>query len=349
MDGPGAPPLDLKAMPKVDLHRHLEGCVRLSTVIDLAREAGADLPAWTAEELAPHAQVTWPLGSLEEALARFGIYQRSFRSYDACRRIGREAVEDLAADNVRVAELRYSPDFLCSPAGLDWDGALEAIQGGVQEAAGSDVAVGLIAIISRDYGMDSARRTVDWTIRHRDAFVGFDIAGPEVGYPASRYAEILGPVRQAGLGLTVHYGESGSPEYPREAIEALGPDRLGHGVSVAWDPAVTRMAIDHGVALEMCPTSNFLTQAVATVADHPARRLLREGVRVTLNTDNPGLMAIDLTHEYEVARAELRFTDQDVRAAVVHALEASFLPEETKGKVRGRHFAWVGDAPDGMG
>src|SRR5207249_11115134 len=138
-------------------------------VIDLARDAGADLPAWTPEALAPHAQVTRPLASLEEALARFGIFQRSFRDLGACRRIAREAVEDLAADSVRLAELRFSPDFLCSPAGLDWDGALEAIREGIEEA-GQDVAVGLIAIISRDYGMDSARRTVDWTVRHRDAF-----------------------------------------------------------------------------------------------------------------------------------------------------------------------------------
>src|SRR5205823_12160176 len=201
-----------------------------------------------------------------------------------------------------------------------------------------------IAIASRDYGMDSARRTVDWTVRHRDAFVGFDVAGPEVGYPAGRYAEVLRPIREAGLGLTVHYGESGPPEYPREAMEALAPDRLGHGVSVAWDADVTRLAIDRNVALEMCPTSNVLTQAVPTVADHPARRLLRAGAKVTLNTDNPGLMAIDLTHEYQAARDELGFTAEDLRTAVANAVDASFLPPERKTGIRARHFAWTGRA-----
>jgi len=250
-------------------------------------------------------------------------------------------VEDLAGDNVRIAELRYSPDFLCSPAGLDWDGALEAIRGGMQEAAGLDVAVGLIAIVSRDYGMDSARRTVDWTVRHRDAFVGFDLAGPEVGYPAGGYAEVLRPVREAGLGLTTHYGESGGPEYPAEAVRVLGTDRLGHGLSVARDPSVTALVIEHGVTLEMCPTSNWLTRGVARVEDHPARRLLREGVRVTLGSDDPGLMGIDLTHEFEVGRDALGFSDEDVRNVTEHALAACFVPEVRKAAVRRKHFGWL--------
>jgi adenosine deaminase len=332
---------DLRALPKIDLHRHLEGSLRLSTIIDLAREAGAPLPAWTPEELASYAQIFEPVGSLEEALARFEPHQASFRSYRAVRRIAKEAAEDLAEDNVRLAELRFSPDFMCSPAGLDWDAALEAILGGLDEARGGDVAVGLIAIASRDYGMDSARATAAWAMRHREHLVGFDIAGPEVGYLPGSFIDLVTPVKEAGLGLTVHYGESGGPEYPREAIEALQPSRLGHGVSVALDPEVTALALDRGVALEMCPTSNTLTRAVPSLAEHPARRLLRQGVKVTLNTDNPGLMAIDLTHEFETARDTLGFTLDDLREATVNALEASFLPPDVKDDVTTRHFAWA--------
>src|SRR6185369_8952206 len=98
-----------------------------------------------------------------------------------------------------------------------------------------DVTVGVIAIASRDFGEDSVRRTVDWAVRHREDLVGFDVAGPEVGYHPGTFAEVLRPIADSGLGLTVHYGESGPPDYPREAIEALHPARLGHGVSVAWD------------------------------------------------------------------------------------------------------------------
>src|SRR5438094_4499684 len=109
---------DLRALPKVDLHRHLEGAIRLGTVIDLSRQAGLDLPGWTVEELEPHALIREPVADLEEALGRFGLTQRSVRTLDAVRRIAVEAVEDLAAENVRLAELRFSPAFLCAPEGL---------------------------------------------------------------------------------------------------------------------------------------------------------------------------------------------------------------------------------------
>src|SRR6476660_5031291 len=204
-------PFDLRALPKVDLHRHLEGSVRLSTIVDLHRRAGLKLPTDTAEGLAPYALVTRPVESLEVALNAFGYAQRSFVDLDAVRRIAREAVEDLAAEHVRLAELRFSPDFMCAAAGLDWDEALGAVRAGVEDAigAGNDVAVGLIVIFSRDFGDESASRTVEFTMDHRDDVVGFDIAGPEIGYPPSRYADHVRRVQGAGIHVTMHYGESG--------------------------------------------------------------------------------------------------------------------------------------------
>lgn len=336
--------MDLRALPKVDLHRHLEGAVRLSTIIDLAREAGVALPADTPEGLAPHAQILQPVGSLSEALERFAIAQSSFRSYEAVRRIAFEALEDLAADNVRLAELRFSPDFMCRPGGLDWDAAMDAVLEGLEGAkgAGHDVRVGLIVIASRDYGISSAERTAAFALRHRERIVGFDLAGPELGFPPAMFAEALRPIRDAGIHLTTHYGESGPPEYPRQAMEVLGAERLGHGVSVADDPAVTDLAIERGVTLEMCPTSNRLTHAVPSVEEHPALGLLRRGARVTLNTDDPGLFGIDLTHELQVAQAAIGFTDEDLGRVTRNALEATFLPAALKDAVRTEHFGWAG-------
>ena len=333
----------LAALPKVDLHRHLEGSVRLSTIIDLARRAGVAPPAATPEDLARTATITRPVTGLEEALAAFAPFQSSFRSLDAVRRIAREAVEDLDADNVRLAELRFSPAFMCGPAGLDWDAAMDAVVTGTEEAraAGADVAVGLICIVSRDLGLEAAGETVAFALAHGDRLVGFDIAGPEIAFPPAMWVDVVGPIREAGMHLTTHYGESGPPAYCRDAIEGLGTERLGHGVSVAGDPAVTRLAADRGVALEMCPTSNWLTQAVPTVDEHPARPLLHEGVRVTINTDNPGLMGIDLTNEYRLARTAMGFSHDDLRAVARDALDASFLPSGVKTDVRRRHFAWA--------
>jgi adenosine deaminase len=336
-------PVDLRALAKVDLHRHLEGAVRLSTIIDLAREAGAPLAAETPEELAPQAQVLAPMASLAEVLEYFRVAQEAFRTLEAVERIAFEAVEDLAADGVRLAELRFSPEFLCRVGGLDWDAAFEAILGGATRASseGRDVAVGFIAIVSRSYGMDSARRTVEFAVRNRDRLVGFDLADDEMAWPPAMFLDVLAPVRAAGLRLTAHYGEAGPPSYPREAIEVLEVARLGHGCSVADDPDVVALARDRGVVLEMCPTSNERTSAVPSLAEHPARRLLHQGVRVTVNTDDPGLFGIDLTHELEVARDTLGFDEADLAAVTRTAIEASFLPPEVKERVRGAHFGWL--------
>lgn len=336
--------MDLRALPKVDLHRHLEGTIRLSTIIDVYREAGEALPADSPEELAPVAQVLKPMTSLEEVLSFFSIAQGALRSYEAIERIAYEAVEDLATDNVRLAELRFSPDFMCRPAGLDWDGAMEAVRAGVDRARSQhDVAVGLIAIVSRSYGLESAARTVEFALRHREHLVGFDLADDEAAWPAREFVDVLAPLPETGLPLTAHYGESGGPEYPKEAIELLGVRRLGHGVSVAWSPEVTRLAIERDVILEMCPTSNARTGAVPSIEEHPAGKLLHAGARVTINTDDPGLFGIDLTHELDVARRNLGFDEAELRAVTENAIAGSFLPDGVKRSVREKHFGWLRD------
>ena len=334
--------MDLKALAKVDLHRHLEGAIRLSTMLDLYRGAGHPLPQATDAELSEHAQVLRPMGSLEEVLSRFTLAQGAFVDEPAAERIAFEAVQDLAADNVRLAELRFSPEFLCEPHGLDWDGAMAAIVRGAERGSREfDVTVGLIAIASRNYGMASAERTAAFALRHRDHLVGFDLAGDEKPYPPSLYADVIAGLEGSGLKLTTHYGESGPSEFPREAVEALGSLRLGHGVSVAEDPDVVALVRERGVALEMCPTSNRRTRAVADLADHPARRLLDQDVSVTINTDNPGLFAIDLTHELRVCVDVLGFSDDDLRRVTANALDASFVGRDAKADVRERHFGWV--------
>jgi len=169
-----------------------------------------------------------------------------------------------------------------------------------------------------------------------------DIAGQETDYPPDAYAETLKQIWDTGIHLTTHYGESGPPEYPRRAIELLRAERLGHGVSVADERAVTELAAERGVTLEMCPTSNWLTRAVRSLAEHPARRLLGAGVLVTLNTDDPGLFGVDLTHELEIARDELGFGSDDLDSITRTALAASFLPTEVVDRVRARHFSWLG-------
>jgi adenosine deaminase len=335
--------VDLRAAAKVDLHRHLEGSIRLQTMIDLYREAGSPLPESTPAQLSARAQVLEPMENLEAVLGRFTLAQGAFWDEAAAERIAFEAVEDLAADGVRLAELRFSPEFLCEPRGLDWDSSMRAIARGAERGGREhDVTVGLIAIASRNYGIASAERTAAFAVRNREHLVAFDLAGDERSYPPSLYADVVSGLAGSGLKLTTHYGESGGPAFPREAVEVLGSMRLGHGVSVAQDPEVTAIVRERGVTLEMCPTSNRRTGAVDDLADHPARRLLDQDVSVTINTDNPGLFDVDLTHELEVCRDRLGFDDDDLRRVTANAIEASFVDEAAKTEARRRHFGWIG-------
>ena len=324
--------------------------MRLQTIIELYREAGDPLPETTPEALAPRAQIRTPMASLEDALRVLEVVQGSFRSYEAVQRIAAEAVEDLALDDVPLAELRFSPEFFFGPGDLDWTEAMEALVVGVTRAAEEhDVAIGLIAIFSRDLGLGSAKRTVEFALRHRDRLVGFDIAGNEAPYPPALYRDVVRPIHEAGIPMTAHYGESGPAEYVRDAIELLGVQRIAHGIAIAGDPEVTALARERGIVFDVCPTSNLLTGEIHTPEEHPALQLLRAGVPVTLNTDDPGLFAIDLTHEYEFARDVLGFTEDDLRRSTSTALEASFLPDRVKAEVRRRRFGWLDEASGAPG
>lgn len=330
---------DLRALPKIELHRHLEGSVRLDTALELARRAGVDLPAHSPEALRGALQVLAPMDSLEQVLSVFGYIGRLFVDTDAVERLAYEAVIDAADDGVVLLELRFSPDYMAGAAGLRWDAMTEAVQAGVARArAERDIEVGLIGIVSRSLGVDSARRTVEWARRWRDALVGFDLADDEVGWPSHLFTEVLAPVHELGLGLTVHTGEACGPSYVWDTLRALRPARLGHGVAVAADPDLVAAVRDAGVAIEVCPTSNHRTRAVPSLAAHPAHALFAAGVRISINTDDPGLFDLTPTGELEVARAHMGFSAAELLTVQRQALDASFLPAEIKAAVAARHF-----------
>lgn len=334
--------LDIGSIAKVELHRHLEGSLRLSTVAEIAAKLGLPEAALSPDQLAQRAQVLEPMESLDAVLAAFDVFQRCFASLELVERLAYEAVHDAARDHVRLLELRFSPDFMTRTARLDWDKAMAALVRGVRRAAAEfDVAVGLIAIASRGYGLQSAMQTADFAVRWRHELVGFDLADNEVRYASAEFAPAVDRVRAAGLPVTVHSGESTGPEHVRDTLDALHARRIGHGVAVGRDAQLADRMVHERVTIESCPTSNVRTRAVPSFAEHPARRLLRAGVPLTLCSDDPGLFAITLSDELEVARRELGFTDVDLARATQHGLNASFLPAEQVAAVKRRHFGWV--------
>lgn len=333
--------MDYAAFPKIELHRHLEGSLRLGTLIALARAHGRDLPAWTEQGLRPHAQVLAPMGSLQEVLDAFDLFQDAFRSVAAVERMTYEAVEDAALDGVRLLELRFSPGFMAQPGGLDWDAMMEGILAGVARARERHhIAVGLIAIVSRSLGPQSAHETVDFALNWRRDLVGFDLADAEDAWPVDAFAPALEPLHAIHMPITVHSGENVGPEHIRASVDLLGARRIGHGVSITRDPDLVERFLEEGIALEMCPTSNLRTRAVSSMDAHPAASLLARGIRVTLNSDDPGLFDITLSGELEVATRSMGFDAPMIRRATRNALEASFLDEETKADLLAKTPAW---------
>jgi len=267
--------------------------------------------------------------SLDAVLAAFDLFQNAFRSLSAVERLTFEAIEDAALDGVRLLELRFSPGFMAQPAGLDWDEMMQAILRGSRRAqAEHDIAVGLIAIASRSLGPSSAHETVAFTLNWRQQLVGFDLADAEEAFPAKDFAPALKPLHAIDMPITIHSGENTGPEHIQASVDLLGARRIGHGVSIVRDKALLQRCIDEGWVLEMCPTSNLRTRAVPSLAAHPAAQLLQEGAQVTLNSDDPGLFAITLSGELELATREMGFNTALIEQANQNALKGSFVKPE---------------------
>ena len=336
MDGETKPDLKtaIKAMPKAELHRHLEGCVRLSTILRTARRHNIDLPAYDEAGLAKFARLSGPMGSLAEVLRMFRIVQSVFVSYGVIEEITRQALEDAyKKENIRLLELRYSPDFMLKDKGLEWRKALEVIVSAVNSFQRKyPVFAGVIVIASRSHGMESVMKTVDFAVENKNRICGFDFADDEINYPSAQYAGAAKKLREAGIPLTVHSGEEGSFSQVLDAINFLDPKRIGHGVKAIDDPSGATLALikEKGITVETNPYSNYLTRAVERIEDHPLKKFMDAGVSVSISADDPEILDTDLNREYLLAVEKLGLAEADLLRANKYALAASFLPPDKK-------------------
>jgi adenosine deaminase len=316
--------------PLVELHRHLDGNVRLETVIDLARQHEVDLPADTVEGIRPYVQIVGREPSLMDFIAKFEMLRRVMVDYDAVRRIVRENLEDAVREGIDYVELRFSPAFMAEYHGLDTFGVAEAACDALEESRGLPVKAKLIGIISRHYGAERGWTELEAAIRGRDrGIVALDLAGDEAGFPGELFVDHFRKAREAGLRVIAHAGEAAGAESVRQAVLGLGAERIGHGVRSIEDPGVLELLAERGIPLEVCPTSNVQTSTVPDYASHPLPALLARGLAVTLNTDDPSISGIDLAHEYRIAQEELGLSEDDLRKMQENAVAAAFLsPEE---------------------
>jgi adenosine deaminase len=327
-------------LPKAELHCHLEGAIRTATIIDIAREHGLELPAYDVAGLDPHVKVYDQLKSLGAVLEAFGIARHSITSPAVVERIAAELFEDANAQNIKLLEVRFSPDWAFSGHAVNWDDALEGILRAKRRAtARFGMAIGLIAITSRSMGAGSCEKTVEWAIRWKDQLHGVDLADSETEYPIQDFVGPILKAKDAGLKVTVHSGEDTPASAVMDTIRTVNPDRIGHGTHVIHDRAAIELVKERGVTLELCPWSNYLTNSVKRIGDHPLKQLFDQGVKVTINSDDPEVLDTNLNNEYRIAHEILGLSLEDIAACNRYAAQASFIPAAEKRDVIEKYFS----------
>jgi adenosine deaminase len=327
----------IQRAPKVLLHDHLDGGLRPATVIELADEIGyRELPTTDPQELGRWFTRGADRKSLELYLEGFQHTIAVMQTKEAIERVAREAVEDLATDGVVYAEIRMAPEWLVE-GGLTLDEATEAILTGLRRGAeGRSITVGLIVTAMRQ--MARSVEIAELAVRHRDAgVVGFDIAGPEAGYPPSRHLDAFHLIARENFHFTIHAGEGFGLPSIWEALQWCGAERLGHGVRLIDDidldasgrAMLGRLASyvrDRRIPLELCPTSNVHTGAASSIAEHPIDLLRRLRFRVTVNTDNRLMSDISLSREFAALVDAFDFGLDEMEWLTLNAMKSAFWP-----------------------
>jgi adenosine deaminase len=319
------------SLPLIDLHRHLDGSVRLETILDLARQHNLPLPTTDVEGLRNVVQITEPQPGVMAFIEKMHWMTMVLVDYEACRRVAYENVIDARNEGIDYIELRFSPWFMAQPHHLSPQGIVEAVVDGV-EAGTRDAGIpaGLIGILSRTYGPQAAWKELEALLNLRSHLAGLDLAGDEINFPGRLFTEHVSKGREAGLGITIHAGEAAGPESIWQAVQELGAQRIGHGVHAIEDPALMAHLAEQRTGIEANLTSNVQTSTVPDYPSHPLRRFLESGLLATINTDDPGVSGITLPYEYEVAAPAAGLTPDQIRQAQSNALEAAFMSPDEK-------------------
>ena len=320
----------LRALPKAELHCHLDGSVRAETMLELAREYGQPMPVDDPDALREH-MVVKNAHNLEEYLERFTITLSVMQRAEAIERIAYELADDAARDGVRYLEVRYAP-VLNTREGLSLDEVVEAAARGLARAEREhDITARIIVCGLRHLDPEVSITLAKLAVAHRQrGVVGFDLAGGERGHPARTHADAFAYARQHELAVTVHAGEGDGAESVRQAVHVCGADRLGHATRLIDDESLTRYVNDRRIALEVCLTSNVQTHASESLDAHPVRRYFDRGMNVVLNTDNRLMSGTTLTDEYLLAARHHGFTFEELSVIALNGFASAFLPWEDR-------------------
>ena len=335
----------VKRLPKVELHRHFEGSVRLETLVDIARTHAVDAPSGDAETLRPYVQITPETPRSSQAfLSKFRVLRRFYCSLDVIARMTREVVEDAALDQVRYMELRFTPQALSSQVGCSYDEVVRLVCEESRAAAlQHGIQVRLIVSMNRHEAVELGEAALESALAYRHlGIVGLDLAGDEENYSAMPFQQIFLRAKDAGLGLTVHAGEWAGSASVWDAVGSLRADRIGHGIKVLEDPSMVQMLVDRQIALEVCPSSNLYSGIVESLADHPLKTLTEHKILTTLNTDDPAVCDVSLSDEFNRMLQHQQLSLEDIQQYTLRAARAAFLEaEERESLIADLHSLWT--------
>lgn len=325
----------LKTLPKVELHCHLELTARHALLKELLAMRGKTMDD---AQFRRDYLITEPVGDLPTLLNIFLGHRDLLDSPEIVERMTYECCEDMAANGVRLLELRYAPSFLCDAhASLTPDSMHAAVLRGVARAERDfPLAVGLICLLQRIKTVEENRYWLDFAIEKKSDFLAVDLADNELAFGPEPFIPLFERAKSEGFHVTIHAGEAEGPQAARNirnSIEMLHADRIGHGVRILEDPEVLEFVRERGTVLELCPTSNWLSGVCPTRESHPFRAIMEAGIRTTVNTDDPGIMNIDIMDEYRLLRDGMGFTQAEFEQINTWGREACFIPEGRKAEV----------------
>jgi len=332
----------VRAMPKAELHCHLDGSLRPGTLLELAAARGLSLPHHDPVALARWMRVD-DAQNLEEYLARFEITLAVMQSSAEIERIAHELVLDAALDGVKYVEVRFCP-ALHTRASLSTDDVMNAVLHGLSRGEKETGTVArLIVCALRSFPWPHSMEMAELAVAYKDrGIVAFDLAGGELGNPAHEHAKAFEYARHNNLAVTVHAGEGDGAGSIHEAVHQCGANRIGHGTRLQEDAALEAYLVDRRIALEVCPTSNVQTRVVGTFGEHPIERYRQLGALVTVNTDNTMMSGVTLTEEFVSCAEHLGWSFDTLRDVALNGFEAAFAPYALRQALRAaaeREFA----------
>ena len=324
----------LLQLPKVELHCHLDGSLRVSSILDQAKIDNIKLPFKNYDDLTAYFKIGENRGSLEDYIKRFDITLCVMQTPKALSRFAYELIEDVSKENVRYIEVRYSP-ILHTKKGMALEEALESVRKGLKRGEKDfGVKSGIIVCGIRHISPEASLKLADLAVRYKNrGVVGFDLAGSEENFPAKEHREAFYLIRNNNVNATIHAGEAYGPSSIHQAIHQCGANRIGHGTRLKEDKNLMDYVIDHRITLEICLTSNWQTRSVRSLHYHPLKYYYQNGMRVTLNTDNRLISDTTLTEEFFLAHRLYQFSLKDFREITIIAMKSAFLKHKDRVKM----------------